>query len=328
MELRYLLYFATVAEQQSFTRAAEKLRIAQPAISQQIKTLEEELEVKLLVRTKRSVKLTAAGQAFLREAKDIINRVEQLRVEARRAAQGETGTLSIGCFGAASSLFLPELIHAYRAQYPAVRIHLHLYELVVKFGIEQSQIVDEQLEALELGRIDLGFTRPLPKTQAGRFVQERVYRDCVVAVLPDRHALARLQKISLEKLANEDWVLLRRSSAPELVDGFTLLCTKAGFSPRVVIEPTRIQAVLMTVAAGIGVSLAPSCVRSFHQPGVTFIPIQPDPPPLDFVAVRRKGGESPPTLTAFLDMLRQQLPRIQSKYAYRRRGSDRAGGRT
>ena len=82
MELRYLLYFATVAEQQSFTRAAKKLRIAQPAISQQIKKLEEELEVKLLVRTKRSVKLTAAGQAFLGEAKDILNRVEQSRVEA------------------------------------------------------------------------------------------------------------------------------------------------------------------------------------------------------------------------------------------------------
>ena len=105
MELRYLLYFATVAEQQSFTRAGEKLRIAQSAISQQIKTLEEELEVKLLLRTKRSVKLTAAGQAFLREANDILNRVEQSRVEARRAAQGETGALSIGCFSGTTSLF-------------------------------------------------------------------------------------------------------------------------------------------------------------------------------------------------------------------------------
>jgi DNA-binding transcriptional LysR family regulator len=125
VELRYLRYFATVAEQQSFTRAAEKLRIAQPAISQQIKTLEEELEVKLLVRTKRSVRLTAAGQAFLREAKEILNRVEQSRVEARRAAQGETGSLSIGCFAGSSFLFLPELIHAYRTRHPAVRIHLH-----------------------------------------------------------------------------------------------------------------------------------------------------------------------------------------------------------
>jgi molybdenum-dependent DNA-binding transcriptional regulator ModE len=97
VELRYLRYFATVAEQQSFTRAAEKLRVAQSAISQQIKTLEEELEVTLLSRTKRSVKLTAAGHAFLREAKDILNRVEQSKVEVCRTAQVETGTLSIGC---------------------------------------------------------------------------------------------------------------------------------------------------------------------------------------------------------------------------------------
>jgi len=304
MELRYLLYFATVAEQQSFTRAAKKLRIAQPAISQQIKKLEEELEVNLLVRTKRSVKLTAAGQAFLREANDILNRVEQSRVEARRAAQGETGTLSIGFFSAGSSLFLPELIHAYGTQYPAVRIHLY------------EQTVSQQLEALGLGRIDVGFTQPLPKAQAGRFVQERVYRDCIVAVLSDRHALARFRTISLEKLANENWVLLSRSTAPEMVDGFTLLCTNAGFSPRVITEPARMQTVLIMVASGIGVSLAPSCVRSFHQPGVAFISIQPAPPSLDLIAAR-PDGEPPPTVAAFLHMLRQQLPRIRSKYAYR-----------
>ena len=303
MELRYLLYFATVAEQQSFTRAAEKLRVAQPAISQQIKTLEEELEVKLLVRTKRSVKLTAAGHAFLREAKDILNRLEQSRTEARRAAQGETGTLSIGFFTAGSFLFLPDLIHAYRIRYPAVRVHLH----------EHS--VSEQLDALTFGRIDVGFTRTLPKTQAGRFVQDQVYRDCVLAVLPARHALAGLQKISLKKLANENWVFLSRSTAPEMVDGFTLLCANAGFSPRVINEPLSISAVLVMVAAGIGVSVAPGCVRSFHQPGVKFIPIQPNPPRMDLVAAR-PAGEPPPTVAAFLDILRQQLPRIRSKYAY------------
>jgi DNA-binding transcriptional LysR family regulator len=303
VELRYLLYFATVAEQKSFTRAAEKLRIAQSAISHQIKTLEEELEVKLLLRTKRSVKLTAAGHAFLREANDILNRVEQSRLEVRRAAQGETGTLSIGFFKTGTLLFLPELIHAYHTHYPSVRIHLH------------EQTPSEQLEALKLGRIDVGFTRPLPKAQAARFVQERVYRDCVVAVLPDRHALACLRKISLEKLANENWVLVSRSTAPELVDGFRLLCTNAGFSPRVINEPERMQAVLTMVAAGIGVSLAPSSVRAFYQPGVTLIPIQPDPPPLDLVSAR-PYGEPLPTVAAFLDLLRQQLPRIRSKYAH------------
>jgi DNA-binding transcriptional LysR family regulator len=120
VELRYLLYFATVAENQSFTRAAEKLNIAQPAISQQIRTLEEELEVKLLIRTKRSVRLTAAGQAFLCEAKDILNRVEESRAHARRAAQGATGRLSIGCVGWTASLFLPGLIYTYRTRSAAL----------------------------------------------------------------------------------------------------------------------------------------------------------------------------------------------------------------
>jgi DNA-binding transcriptional LysR family regulator len=303
VELRYLLYFATVAEQQSFTRAAEKLRVAQSSISQQIKTLEEELEVKLLVRTKRSVKLTAAGHAFLRQAKDILNSVEQSKVEARRAAQGDTGTLSIGCFGLAEPRFFPKLLHAYRAQYPAVRIHV----------CEQSP--DEQLDALELGRIDVGLTAALPETKARRLVQERVFSAGVVAVLPDRHPLARLRKISLEKLANDDWVLLRRSSAPELVDALTLLCTKAGFSPRIIAESATMQTMLINVFSGIGVSLAPTCVASFHQPGVTLIPIQPDPPPLEIVAARPKGEPSP-AVAAFLEMLRQQLPAIRSKYAY------------
>jgi DNA-binding transcriptional LysR family regulator len=143
-------------------------------------------------------------------------------------------------------LGLPELIHAYCTHYPSVRIDLH----------EQTPL--EQLDSLGLGRIDVGFMRPLPKAQAARFVQERVYRDRAVALLPDRHALACSRKISLEKLANENWVLLSSSTAPELVDGLMLLCTNAGFSPRVSNEPTRIQAVLTMVAAGIGVSLAPS----------------------------------------------------------------------
>jgi DNA-binding transcriptional LysR family regulator len=306
VELRYLLYFATVAEQKSFTRAAEKLNIAQPAISQQIRTLEEELGVKLLIRTKRSVRLTAAGQAFLCEAKDILNRVEESRARARRAAEGATGRLSIGCVGWTASLFLPELIYTYRTRYPAVCIQLH------------EQLPGEQLDALESGQIDMGFTRPLPKAKASRFVQERVYRDRVVAVLPQRHALAGSQKVSLEELADEDWVLLNRSTSPEMVDGLTLLCASAGFAPRVINEAARIQTVFAMVAAGMGVSLTPNYIRRFHPPGVTFIPLHPDPPPIDLVAARPKG-EPPPTVAAFIDMLRQQLPRIRRQYAYRHR---------
>ena len=138
MELRYLLTSRLSPNSRASLSSEKASRCS--ARYRQIKTLEEELEVKLLVRTKRSVKLTAAGHGFLREAKDILNRVEQSRVEARRAAQGETGTLSIGFFGPGSSLFLPELIHAY----PAVRIHLH------------EQTSRQQLDALESGRFTEG----------------------------------------------------------------------------------------------------------------------------------------------------------------------------
>ena len=169
-------------------------------------------------RTKRSVKLTAAGHAFLREANDILYRVEKSRVEARRAEQGETGTLSIGCVSWTTSLFLPELIRAYRIRYPGVRIDLR--ELTPA----------QQLEALEVGSIDVGFTGRLPQPWARRLEQERIYPYCVMVALPKRHALAGSRKISLEKLAKEDWVFLDPNPAPEIVRRFTLLCTNAGFA--------------------------------------------------------------------------------------------------
>ena len=182
------------------------------------------------------------------------------------------------------------------------------------------------MDALESGQIDLGFTRPLPKAKASRFVQERVYRDRVVAVLPQRHALAGSPKVSLEELADEEWVLLNRSTSPEMVDGFTLLCASAGFAPRVINEAARIQTVFALVAAGMGVSLSPSYIRRFNPPGVTFIPLQPNPPPIDLVAARPRG-EPPPTVAAFIDMLRQQLPRIRRQYAYRHRRTGAPKGR-
>jgi len=310
MELRYLRYFATVAELRSFTRAAEKLRIAQPAISQQIKTLEAELGVMLLLRTKRSVQLTAAGHAFLRDAVDILGRTEAARSNARRAAKGEIGTLSVGCFSSASSRFLPEVIQIYREQFPAVRVHL------------TELTPSQQLDAFARGTIDVGFTRPLPKNHEKDFVQTVIYRDRIVAVLPDRHSLAKSRSIRLEKLSNDDWVLFKRSEGPEQVDRFTQLCATAGFFPRIVSEPAMMQSVLMLVAAGVGVSIVPLCVSCFHQSGVRFIPIQPAPSYLDLRAVRPKG-EPQPTVGAFLDLLGQQLPQIKAKYERREIKDDR-----
>jgi Transcriptional regulator len=161
--------------------------------------------------------------------------------------------------------------------------------------------------------------------KAGRFVQELFYRDCKVAVSPDRHALASSQKISLEKLANENWVVRKSHQSTRIVDGFRLLCKNACFSQRVVNEPGSMQAVLAMVAAGIGVSLAPSCISRFYHHRLAFIPIQPDPPRLDLVAAR-PDGDPPPTVAAFLDMLRNTFLRSRGNaFTADRRWPDNAG---
>jgi DNA-binding transcriptional LysR family regulator len=300
MELRYLKYFVTVAERQSFTRAAEELHVAQSAISQQIKSLEEELGVSLLHRTKRSVKLTAAGNAFLSEAKEILAHAELSKQIARRAARGETGSLAIGCVGAGASAFLPELIQSYRKRFPTVRVHL--FEMTP----------EHQLHAFARERIDIGFMRAMAASDGKNFTQDRIYRDCLMLAVPDTHALARTKQVRLDKFAREDFVMFKRSEAPKLFDEMTQLCAKAGFIPQIVSEPPMIQTLLLAVAAGIGVAIVPGCVRSYRQPGVTILPVRPVSPVIDFVLIRPKGEPSP-TVSAWLELVRERLPAIRQK---------------
>ena len=300
MELRYLKYFVTVAERQNFTRAAEELHVAQPAISQQIKALEAELGVSLLHRTKRSVKLTAAGNAFLSEAKEILAHAELSKQVARRAARGETGSLAIGCFSSSVSGFLPELIQTYRKRFPAVRVHL--FELTP----------DQQLRAFAREKIEVGFTRPLAAADGKNFEQERIYRDRLMLAVPEIHPLARTQRVRLETFAGADFVMFKRSEAPKLVDEMTQLCAQAGFTPQVVSEPPMMQTVLMAVAAGIGVALVPGCVRSFRQPGVAFLPVRPVSPAIDLVLARPKG-ETSPVVSAWLELVREHLSTIRQQ---------------
>jgi DNA-binding transcriptional LysR family regulator len=300
VELRYLRYFVTVAERQSFTRAAEELRVAQPAISQQIKALEGELGVSLLHRTKRSVKLTAAGSAFLSEAKEILAHAELSKQIARRASRGETGSLAIGCVGAGASAFLPELIQSYRKRFPAVRVHL--FEMTP----------EHQFQAFDREKIDVGFMRSLAASDEKNFTQERIYRDCLMLAVPETHALAKARQVRLEKFAREDFVMFKRSEAPKLFDQMTQVCAKAGFIPQIVSEPPMIQTLLMAVAAGIGVAIVPGCVRSYRQPGVTVLPLRPAPPIIDFVQIRPKSEPSP-TVSAWLELVRDSLTAIHQQ---------------
>ena len=300
MELRHLRYFAAVAQYLNYSEASRRLHVAQPAISQTILDLEDELSVKLLLRTKRTVQLTAAGTAFLREAQEILRRANEAQRLAQRAARGEVGILGIGFFGTASGPILPSLVETYRRKFPDVE--LRLFELDP----------DQQLAALDEGRIDLGFTRTLPSDRRAEFEQEEVYNDQLAIALPAKHPLAKQKVVRLKSLASEPFVQFHRKGAPGLFDEVIATCRRTGFSPRIVNEPNFMATVMTLVESGLGVSLIPRCVRSLNRPHVVIRRITPKSERIPLCVAWRKSANNP-TLAAFLDVLRATIPSIKTQ---------------
>ena len=196
MELRHLRYFVTVAEELHFGRAAQRLQIAQPPLSQQIRQLEEELGVQLFHRTKRSVQLTEAGQLFLEEACQILTRAEQAIQIVQRADRGETGRLTLGFVGSATYSVLPVVLKVFRKRFPEVLLSLH------------EMTTTQQVQALHEDRIHLGFVRPPIHEQ--ELMIESILKEPFVAVLPKFHRLANETQISLRSLANDPFILFPR----------------------------------------------------------------------------------------------------------------------
>ena len=300
MELRHLRYFAAVAQHLNYSEASRRLHVAQPAISQTILDLEDELSVKLLLRTKRTVQLTAAGTVFLREAQEILRRANEAQRLAQRAARGEVGILGIGFFGTASGPILPSLVDTYRLKFPDVE--LRLFELDP----------DQQLAAFDEGRIDLGFTRTLPSDRRAEFEQEEVYNDQLAIALPAKHPLAKQKVVRLRSLASEPFVQFHRKGAPGLFDEVIATCRRTGFSPRIVNEPNFMATVMTLVESGLGVSLIPRCVRSLNRRHVVIRPITPKSERIPLCVAWRKSANNP-TLAAFLDVLRAAIPSIKTQ---------------
>jgi DNA-binding transcriptional LysR family regulator len=300
MELRHLRYFVSVAHSLNFSESSRRLHVAQPAISQTILDLEDELGVKLLLRTKRSVQLTAAGTAFLREAEEILRRAHEAQKLAQRAARGEVGALGIAFFGTAFAPVLPTLVQTYRRQFPDVE--LRLFELNP----------DQQLLAFDEGRIDLGFTRKLPSDRRAEFEEEVVYTDQLAIALPAAHALAKHKVIRLQSLASESFVQFHRNGAPGLFDEVIAVCRRAGFGPRIVHEPNLMATAMTLVESGLGVSLVPRCVRTLNRPQAIIRPITPKSAPIPLCVIWRKSAHNP-ALAAFLDILKAATPRIRTQ---------------
>ena len=221
MELRHLRYFAAVAQYLNYSEASRRLHVAQPAISQTILDLEEEIGAKLFLRSNRNVQLTAAGSVLLEEGQGILKRADEAKRAAQRAARGEVGVLRIGFIAPATAPILPQLVQAYRSQYPDVELQ------------PRHMNPDAQFAAFADGKLDLGFSRPLPPEQRTYFEEEMIYRDYLAAALPPKHPLAKERKIQPQKLAGESFVLFHQVGAPGLFDEVVGMCRQAGFSPKV-----------------------------------------------------------------------------------------------
>ncbi len=293
MELRLLRYFTVVAEELHFSRAAARLHMAQPPLSQQIRRLEGELGVQLLARSKRHVELTEPGRQFLASAREILAQVDRAVLQVQRAARGEVGQITIGLVSSASyEDTLPRVLRAYRECYPAVSITL------------QEMSSGEQLAALREGRIQVGFLRP-PIREPG-ITTLTVLREPLVAVLPAEHPLAGRRRIPIGALARDAFIMIPPSHGLGILDLVMGACLKAGFTPRIEQEAKEIQTVVGFVAAGFGVSLLPATVHRLSHSGVAYVPLAP-PQVLIEIAAAHRSGEASPLVGAFLAVLRKTL---------------------
>ncbi|KAB2664406.1 LysR family transcriptional regulator [Brucella tritici] len=281
MELRHLRYFLAVAEEGNFTRAAAKLGIGQPPLSQQIRDLENEIGVALFHRVPHGAELTAAGTAFLGEAKASLAAAEKAKLAAQGAARGETGRLALGF--TASSAFNPTVsgtIRKFRARWPDVR--LTLTEM-------NSHLLMEQLVR---GEVDAAFIRPgLENPKDVRM--KRLADEPMLIALPSHHPLAVHPKLPISALANEAFVLFPRIVGLSLYDDVVEACRNAGFEMIVAQEAPQMPSVVNLVAADLGVSIVPAAIAQIKLAGVTYRPIEGEPLLARLGLVSMKNNRSP-----------------------------------
>ncbi len=261
MELRHLRSFLAVAEELHFGRAATRLRISQPPLSQQIRRLEDELGARLFRRTKRRVELTPAGQAFLKEARQTLAQADRAVRAAQRAERGELGELVVGYVTSASYEPLPDVIRMFRRRFPDVDLRLQNLRSV------------QQREALVDRRIDVGFLRP--EVADPRLGYEAISRESIVVALAGNHPLARRALVDVSDLSAEMFVIVAPDDASVFHDQVVALCRRAGFVPRVAGRVPDVQAAIALVAAGLGISLVPAAVQAFKRKAVAYRPLRP-----------------------------------------------------
>src|SRR5215213_4844983 len=294
MELRRLRYFVAVAEELSFNRAAKRLHISQPPLSNQIKQLEGELGVLLFERTSRGVRVTEAGELLLEEARRIFVQVDQTTRIVRRVGHGEIGRLTLGFVPSASNDVLPPILRTFRDRFPEVELFL------------REMRPDLVVQRLHDTQIDAGFLYlPFENTP---FRVECASREPLVVALPEAHPLASETQIELQALAEDAFILpARYQRMPGLYGQVTEACRQAGFVPNAVQKDVWLmQTIVGLVAGGIGVALVPASLRNLHRRGVVYRAVKGLSPTVALGMVWR-GDDLSPVLSSFLQVARESF---------------------
>lgn len=290
MDLRQLRYFTVLAEETHFGRAARRLAISQPPLSQAIRQLEEELGARLFDRTSRRVALTAAGVALQREAQALLRRAEETRTLVREIAQGRRGRLRLGFAGSMLYRGLPQVLDDFRDRAPDIEVVLHELNSA------------EQADALRRDEIDAGFVhgRAIPDGLNGF----RYHAEPFVACLPQDHKAVAARTLRLTRLKDDPFVLFSRSVSPDYYESIIATCLSAGFLPRVRHEVRYWLTVVSLVAQGRGVALVPRTLARSGVAGAAFVPIQgAEPVSQTWCVWAAAEARRPPALDAFVEVV-------------------------
>jgi DNA-binding transcriptional LysR family regulator len=281
MDLRHLRYFVVVAEELHFTRAAQRIGIAQPPLTFQIKALEKELGVQLFDRQPGRVTLTIPGQVYLEEARAILEHVKKAALRCQLSAKGLVGRISVGFTESAS--FRAEVttaLHRYRSLYPRVEMSL-----------EESR-TGPLMESLRQGRIDVAFVR-LPIGEDDDITFSLISTEPMVVVVPKGHRLDGRKTVRLEELRDELFILYSRATGPGLPEMLVSACEARGFSPKVVQQAPQISSTINLVASALGISIVPACMRGSRADEVRYISLNGSGMVASLGMAHRASGLSP-----------------------------------
>jgi len=301
MELRHIKYFVAVAEELHFGKAAARLNMSQPPLSQQIRQLEDELGFPLFYRNKHHVELTEAGKVFLEETRLTLEHLEKSRVMAEKAHQGAKGRLVVGFLGSTTYNVVP-LLGQYKLRYPMVDLTLHQMKS------------DRQLQALRDRSIHLGIVRNPVDTPD--LASETLMTEPFAAILPKRHRLAERESLNMLDLQDEPFIVSSRYSGATYYDAVMSLCEQAGFSPNIALEVPELHTIVAFVSEGMGVALVPASYRHQQNEGVVYRELRNVDAMLRTVLIWRKDEPSP-ILREFVELSRE-LRQIDAPFARNR----------